>query len=884
LVATFIYWLLTLASVVNALLEEEAGLFDFVIRTTGHGSVRQAEGWWNDDKMQNENNYAILTSGNGGCYLANRSLLTGTLTWRRQVCGTTSLSSSFRFARVRDIVVTASDIDETDQEPGGTNVRAWHVLTGDLLWDKYHPHQQRSNSNNNNNNKAAEGIKTLVWKVSDKLVALSPDPHGKNTIVLMHVDTGNVIEDDQSAVISRKDAIEAWKHQSEQTQTCGPFSFAVQDGELTVSKTGNDSSIINTEIPCTSLWVVECAGDRNKVSLLLTDPWGTTKVIQSDNVVSSSPQQQQSWKTLWQAEEGLGQVSTGIMLDASHEDMRNSNRDILAFSSRIQLQIENLKSIWKPDRSRRDAEFGFHKIAILLANSTSRLYGIYTNGPSRGQIRYTVSLPPEANWHRLVHGSINARRGEHGIHGIAHTRDLLILSRVANGVEWKCLDGTTGQQLEQGSIEILNHNIQQIIPVEAKQGSCRQSALLMLEDESILPVPNDSQVMSIDTLHAHIIDKDQSSLVSFGVSVQDNNAMGAYLVGNAIFHDETIVTVAYPQRDEVVQSPCNVLGDDSLLLKYLNPHLAVIVTMKSSTAKMESDGEAFLFDDRSKTGAGGSKQKRKPTGVTQSGEEVTSTSNEEKPNLFVNLVDTVSGRIIHRVSHTNARARPQPKVIISENWVFYAFTNEKTKKAELGVLSLYEGMIDSKGLTAFTSPDQTTSFSSLDARESKPVVLAKVFSLPKAMTALGVTTTRAGISGRRLVLAGIDGQIHAVDRRILEPRRPLGQLKESEKKEGLMQYHELVQLPSLMSLSYNQTIESVESIITAPTDLESQTLILAFGGPDIFFTRMAPSRGFDLLPDSFNKPLLSLVVAALIVILVVLQRANAKKIIKHGWV
>lgn len=196
----------------------------------------------------------------------------------------------------------------------------------------------------------------------------------------------------------------------------------------------------------------------------------------------------------------------------------------------------------------------------------------------------------------------------------------------------------------------------------------------------------------------------------------------------------------------------------------------------------------------------------------------------------------------------------------------------------------YEGMIDSKGITAFTSPDQTEIFSSLDARTSKPVVLAKTYSLAKPATALGMTLSRGGISNRRLLMATIDGQITGVDRKVIDPRRPIGQLKDSEKKEGLHQYTELIPVVSLMSLSYNQTVESVSSIFTAPTHLESQSLVLAFGGPDIFFARTSPSRGFDLLPDSFNRILLLIVVVAIFAVLVVVQGMVSKKERKSGWV
>jgi hypothetical protein len=123
--------------------------------------------------------------------------------------------------------------------------------------------------------------------------------------------------------------------------------------------------------------------------------------------------------------------------------------------------------------------------------------------------------------------------------------------------------------------------------------------------------------------------------------------------------------------------------------------------------------------------------------------------------------------------------------LISENWVIYAFFNEKIRRTELGVLTLYEGMIDKKGLTAFTSPEQALSFSSLEARDAKPVVLTKTYVVPKPLTALGITSTKGGISPRHVLLASDDDKLMSVPLMMLEPRRPTGDLKDYEKQEGL---------------------------------------------------------------------------------------------------
>merc|ERR1712032_358405 len=99
--------------------------------------------------------------------------------------------------------------------------------------------------------------------------------------------------------------------------------------------------------------------------------------------------------------------------------------------------------------------------------------------------------------------------------------------------------------------------------------------------------------------------------------------------------------------------------------------------------------------------------------------------------------------------------------IINENWIIYSFFNDDTRRTELGVLSLHEGMIDKNGITAFSSPEQSLSFSSMNARESNPVVLAKTYGLSKPVTAIGVTKTRGGISARHVLVATADDKVMA---------------------------------------------------------------------------------------------------------------------------
>jgi len=825
--------LLVVAPTTRAMFAEDAGKLDFLIATAGHGPVTYAATAVDD---------VIVTAGAATCHVAGRSSATGELLWRRHA----AVQSNSEEAVSCPVTVVANGTTVVTAD--GTTVRGWSVQDGRLLWDRQVT--------------AAAAPIAQLWPVGASQQVAVRD--AKNAVRVLDAATGEPVDE-----ASKRDA-ERPKEKDEKYEhvLCKDASayVRVQDDGLVVHSAGvRIGEIFGLSVD--QVWLISCK--YNAISVLATSKRGTTtKVSFSEDGAEIE----------WAAEEGLSQVSSALMLDASHEHFKSEQeKDVLQLSSRLASQWKEITTLWAPSESKsRDHLFGFVKIAVLLSTSANRIFGVETSGAKRTSIRYQVDLPVDALWHRMIHGSVNSEKAVHGINGGAHTREVLVLSSKGTEVEWICMDGTSGETYDQGLIPLAS-SIVQVIPLAgiAGKGKCRQNAVLLLEDQSLVAVAgNEDSLLNVMNMYAHSLDKKTSTLNSFSIA-SSPGGVAAHLVGSTAFPGEEIIAVAYPPREEVIQSPCNVLGDDSLLLKYLNPHLSVILTMGASSGTGEA--EEFPLKPAAKKGG----QKRKPVGVTQPGE---ATKTEDKANFFVNVVDTVSGRVLYRASHANALLSPHPSVLVSENWVFYTFTNGKTRKAELGVLSLYEGMIDKNGLTAFTSPEQLTSFSSLDARETKPVVLAKTFTIPMPATALGMTSTRSGISGRQLLLAGLDGQINAIGRKMLEPRRPLGQVKDSEKKEGLVQYHELIQTVSYMALSYNQTVESVHSIITAPTDAESQTLILAFGGPDIFFTRTSPSRGFDLLPDNFNRVLLSIVVAALVVALVALRQILSKKVVKQGWV
>jgi ER membrane protein complex subunit 1, C-terminal len=544
--------------------------------------------------------------------------------------------------------------------------------------------------------------------------------------------------------------------------------------------------------------VVSCTKDE--MSILAATPSGTTTQL-----TFSVSGESVALKTMWEAEEGLSDISSAVVLDGSHLGLDDLVEEEAVVLGRLGLP-SRLASQWNSvvnlvtglaagvGISRRDHVFGFVKIAALLSPSTHRIWGMITSGEDRGSIRWKLDLPKTAKWHTMVHGTMNSPKAIHGINGGTHSREILVLSAADEKMAWTCLDGTNGAKHSSGEVAF-DAPVVQVLPMYGGTGLCRQTALLLHTDQSLSVVPNDAE--SIDYvmqflratpngLYTHLVDKTDSNLQSFQITEapvgSSINPFRAMPMGKAKFAGETIVKVVYPTRDEVVQSMCTVLGDDSLLLKYINPHVAVIFTMTEKDESVQP-GKIASALSRKET----PKKQRKPAGVGDAGSKTPATGSDNLPNMFLNVVDTVSGRVLYRTSHADVDAVGPIAAVISENWVVYSFVNKKTRRAELGVLTLHEGMIHSTGLTLFSSPEQTLSFSSFEARESKPVVLAKTYTYPKIITALGATSTRGGISNRKILVASADGKVTALDRKMLETRRPTGEVKEVEKTEGLYQ-------------------------------------------------------------------------------------------------
>lgn len=721
----------------------------------------------------------------------------------------------------------------------------------------------------------------------------------------------------------------------------------------------------------TSIHAISCSEPKATsimtptLNVLVSTSGATTIMIQLSGTTAAAGSKSVA---LWTAEEALGRIQSTTFVDvhpviAIHSKVfDNATVSAEEEDERIPSVTERWGQQWKslqsliPGKSNsvssssaaerdqkihsRDVSFGFTKRAVVLTSNPSRLFGLDVQ--RKGKVAWSVLLPNGSSFsststtitarHSLIHS------GRHGQH---HANEILAVSQIQETkfaenqnpsliIEWSCIDGVDGNKLRTGVMELDgSKKIVQTMPIRISTGlhsfgltslECRQQALLLLDDDSVEMVPPSKvgreslmAYLREHNLFMHSIDWEKGRLRSMNLLASpDNTTVASSIVGETIFppDQEKIVSVAYPSPDEVVQSPVTILGDDALLLKYLNPHLAVIVTeatqeyLKGLGSTKDSSGKsplmsAFLSGGDFSKESVSEKPKKKPLGVTPteageseiSAEVPLSTSTQHVPSLFINLVDTVSGKLLHRTSYSHMSESTDGAsisilshnvpVVISENWVLCTFWNHRTKRTEALVLTLHDGMIDKHGITAFKRPQQDTTFSSFES--PKPIVLHRTFALSTEVTALGVTQTARGISMKHFLFALGTGQVVTVDRRFLDPRRPSAEPKPAEKVEGLLRYHPILPFLPQNVVSYNLVVEGVSMVKSVAAQVESQSMVLAYGGPDVFFVRVAPSKGFDLLPDNFNRSLLLLIVVALVSLVVAMKRMSNIEILKVTW-
>ncbi|RDW62164.1 DUF1605-containing protein [Coleophoma cylindrospora] len=490
---------------------------------------------------------------------------------------------------------------------------------------------------------------------------------------------------------------------------------------------------------------------------------------------------------------------------------------------RVMSSILPVESVTSDDLVRDN--FGFHKM-VIVATQRGRLYGL--NAGNKGKVVWSAKaydIPDDSKWD--VKGIwVDNVKG-------------LVNVRGATG-EYVLIKALTGQIIEKTSPGSWPPVTSSVV-IDSASGKW------------YLPIGVDGNPGDIPSAWAP---KDVLVVQGANGEVRGLKYMedGANSVPTAAWTfqptgEKIINVVAKPAHDPVA-SIGRVLGDRTVLYKYLNPN-TILVTAISETGS----------------------------------------------SLSMYLLDSVSGDILYSTSHSGVDTKQPIASILTENWFAYSMfgdsapgTTEEalplSKGYQLVVTELFESeLANDRG--PLGSMSNTSSLEPLDIPNAEPAIphaVTQTFLIPEAISHMSVSETKQGITTRQLLCTlPASNSIVGILYHIINPRRPVGRDPTPvEVEEGLFRYTPFIDFDPKMIVTHKLNVIGIKGVITSPALLESTSLVFAYG-IDIFGTRVVPSMAFDILGKGFNRLNLVATVLALQVGVMVLAPMVRRKQINGRW-
>lgn len=539
-------------------------------------------------------------------------------------------------------------------------------------------------------------------------------------------------------------------------------------------------------------------------------------------------------KVQWTNEEALSDIVATEFFelpmsesDASIENefKTNSNNVINMLIHRLTTQIKQLSNfifgsqLLSASGLVRD-EFGFHKL-IVVATKIGKLFAIDTFS---GSIAWSYRLPNIKPFKMLEENKMLLFVQRTARYTPLPAQCTLLAEDLLTGntILFQ-FDPITGYS--QKGIEKLNYRILQavLLPYE-DENKLKPILLLSANNEIAVHPPSANSLVYTHIKHNHIylVDSESNSVKGFNFYSDSDKEYGLTPTWEIKFHPSKLVSVNSKHPHERVHSQGRVLPDRSVYYKYVNPNLISVATISDDPI--------------------------------------------HKHVLSIYLIDGVSGLIMYSTSHK--RAKGPIHMVHSENWLVYSYFSERFRRTEVVSAELYEGHVQSN----------STVFSSY-AISVLPHVQTQSYILPATPVDLTVTLTEKGITNKFLLLALSTGAVVEIPWLLLQPRFsdiPCGP------EESCIPYMPEIPLPAEAVINYNQTLSGIKGIEIAPARLESTCHILVHG-LDMFYTRVAPSKTFDVLKEDFDYLMIVLVLSGLIIASYITKYLASKKTLKQLW-
>lgn len=303
-----------------------------------------------------------------------------------------------------------------------------------------------------------------------------------------------------------------------------------------------------------------------------------------------------------------------------------------------------------------------------------------------------------------------------------------------------------------------------------KSGDQEQNLFLLMDLASdtpsaqLFPKLNTYPTQEIQKFVFWTSQKDRGILQGFGVRKIDLDSLKVefQLLWSLSFHAPILLATERSFEDPV-HSYTKVLGDRSLLFKYLNPNTALIVAggVHSNAEFEDSDLEAFL-------------------------------------------IDTITGRVLYRQIHESAKGPVHG--VVSQHCAIYHYWSITNQRHQISSLEFYDASHRQLTLSDLFLKGILDTSEEVSSYKPTPVkVFNATYFTSVPVKTLEVTRTFRGITPQLLLMGTDTDQIYSMNKRLLDPRRPVKPNLET-KDERLIPFTENLPISPTQYTSYNHLI------------------------------------------------------------------------------
>ncbi|KAL0709365.1 hypothetical protein Bca4012_016343 [Brassica carinata] len=169
----------------------------------------------------------------------------------------------------------------------------------------------------------------------------------------------------------------------------------------------------------------------------------------------------------------------------------------------------------------------------------------------------------------------------------------------------------------------------------------------------------------------------------------------------------------------------------------------------------------------------------------------------EESALVVYLIDTITGRTLHRLTHQGCQGPVH--ALFSESWVVNDYFNLRANKYEVTVVEIYDqSRAENKNVWKLVLGQHNLTAPISSYSRSEVLTKSQSYFFPQT---IAVTSTAKGITSKQLLIGTIGDQILALDKRFVNPRRTLNP-SQAEKESSLSRIH----YPSFLRFTHTHVI------------------------------------------------------------------------------